>query len=47
MDGYYFWGIGKPYDDSSDPYGDWIDKMEEMFDYYASIINDYYQQEGI
>lgn len=34
MDGYYFWGVDKPYNDYSDPYGDWLDEMEAMFDYY-------------
>ena len=35
MDEYFFWGVGNPYDDSaSDPYGEWIDEMEAMFDYY-------------
>jgi hypothetical protein len=32
MDEYFFWGLGKPYDDYSDPYGDWIDEMELMFE---------------
>jgi hypothetical protein len=34
MDEYFFWGVGKPFDEGTDPYGEWIDEMEEMFDYY-------------
>jgi hypothetical protein len=42
VDNYFFWGIGKPFSEGTDPYGDWIDVMEEMFDYYDNIIHDYY-----
>jgi hypothetical protein len=52
MDEYFFWGVrnpsgavgdSKPFDESADPYGEWIDEMEEMFDWYETTRIYFYE----